>query len=221
MSFYQRLQEETICDRRHLMMAPILTICRDKKITKNEYVYFLTQAYHHVKHTVPLLKLCKDYLPTNYHFLKSDLDMYIEEEQGHEYWILNDIEACGEDRHKIEASNGSIDIQTMVDYLYSDIRQGKPLSLFGMVQVLEGTSVSIACEMADVIQATLALPDRAMTYLQSHGSLDQEHLKFFEGLMNKITDRCDQDNIIESAHQVYKHYSAMLYGIHPSKEVTT
>jgi pyrroloquinoline quinone (PQQ) biosynthesis protein C len=215
MSFYQTLQDKTINDRQQLMMAPIIDVCRHKKITQSEYVYFLTQAYHHVKHTVPLLKACKDHLPANYEWLKSALDLYIAEEEGHEQWILNDIEACGGDRRQVEASEGSPAIQAMVDYLYDQIEQAQPLSLFGMVQVLEGTSVSIACEMADDIQATLGLPGEAMTYLQSHGNLDQEHLKYFESLMNKITDQADQNNIIESAHQVYKHYSEMLYSIHP------
>ena len=214
MSFYQVLQDKTVDDRSQLMRAPIIDICRNKKITKKEYIYFLTQAYHHVKHTVPLLTACKHHLPKEYEWLKRSLDIYIIEEEGHEIWILDDIEACGGDRKQVEHSQGSQNIQAMVDYLYAQIEQGHPLSLFGMVQVLEGTSVSIACDMARFIQETLSLPDSAMTYLVSHGNIDQEHLKYFENLMNKITHHQDQEEITESAHQVYQYYSAMLYSVH-------
>jgi hypothetical protein len=55
-----------------------------------------------------------------------------------------------------------------------------PLGFFGMVHVLEGTSVSLALLAADAIQKPLALPDAAFSYLRSHGTLDLEHTAHFE-----------------------------------------
>lgn len=218
MSFYQKLQDQTIKDRQVLMMAPIIDICRHQKITKEEYIYFLTQAYHHVKHTVPLLTLCKNQLPDHYNWLKKSLDKYIEEEIGHEYWILNDIEACGGNKNEVMAGEACASIQGMIGYLYKKIENAHPLALFGMVQVLEGTSVSIGGEMANVIQASLALPDEAVTYLRSHGAIDQEHLHFFSTLMDKIIDVNDQQEIIDSAHFIYHCYSQMLNSVHTTKD---
>lgn len=218
MNFYQQLQQQTLADQRDLLSAPIIHICRDKKITKSEYIYFLTQAYHHVKHTVPLLKLCQANLSEEYDWLKKSLTKYIDEEIGHEEWILDDIEVCGGNKSDIMEENPCVGIEEMILYLYEKIENGHPLALFGMVQVLEGTSVSIAGEMANLIQDSLKLPDEAVTYLQSHGAIDQEHLTFFSALMNKIIKKEDQQEIIDSAHFIYKCYGKMLHSVHLSKD---
>ena len=76
-----------------------------------------------------------------------------------------------------------------------------------MVLVLEGTSVTTADKAANAIKAALGLPENAFSYLRSHGALDQEHIKFFESLMNKITDEDDQDQIIHSAKFFYRLYA--------------
>ena len=55
MSFYQRLLAETEQERNTLLSAPIFVRCFQGDISLDDYVAFLTQAYHHVKHTVPLL----------------------------------------------------------------------------------------------------------------------------------------------------------------------
>jgi heme oxygenase len=45
-----------------------------------------------------------------------------------------------------------------------------------------------------------------MTYLTTHGELDQEHIKFYEATMNKITNEADQQAIIDVANNVYRLY---------------
>lgn len=50
-----------------------------------------------------------------------------------------------------------------------------------------------------------------MSYLSSHGALDQEHLKFFESLMNRVEDAADQAAIIHAAKVVYRLYGDMLH----------
>ena len=85
------------------------------------------------------------------------------------------------------------------------------MGFFGMVQVLEGTSVAIAPDRRRSAQGGLGLPPQAMSYLSSHGALDQEHLKFFESLMNRVEDQADQAAIIHAARVVYRLYGDMLY----------
>ena len=72
----------------------------------------------------------------------------------------------------------------MVAYAYDTIARVHPLGFFGMVHVLEGTSVSLALLAAEAIQKPLALPDAAFSYLRSHGTLDLEHTAHFERLMD-------------------------------------
>ena len=54
-TFYNRIQEETQSEREHLLNAPIISRCLTGDICLEDYISFLSQAYHHVKHTTPLL----------------------------------------------------------------------------------------------------------------------------------------------------------------------
>jgi len=75
-----------------------------------------------------------------------------------------------------------------------------------MVFVLEGTSVSIATNAADIIQRELELPAKAFTYLRSHGSLDLEHMEHFREIMNRIDEPADQAAIVHAADMFFRLY---------------
>ncbi len=206
MSFYQQLQDQTAAGREYLLAAPIIGNCLNGAITLPEYVAFLTQAYHHVKHTTPLLMATGGRLPESKEWLRNAVAEYIEEELGHQEWILNDIAACGYDKEKARYSVPNLSTEVMVAYAYDTITRINPLGFFGMVQVLEGTSIAIADAAADKIQTALGLPNDAFSYLRSHGALDQDHVKFFMGLMDRITDASEQQQIIYSANRFYRLY---------------
>ncbi|MEI8594166.1 TenA family transcriptional regulator [Photobacterium sp. Hal280] len=212
--FFQTLITETEAARSRMADAPIFTACQQGTIDTATYLAFLTQAYHHVKHTVPLLMACGSKLSEDYEWLRQAIGHYIEEEMGHQAWILNDIAACGGNPDPVRDNQGpgkvGLPIELMVSYLYHQIDRRNPMGLFGMVWVLEGTSVSIGGPIAQRIQQVLGLPDNAMTYLKSHSELDQSHIQTFEGLMNRINDPADQRAIIESANTVYSLYGQML-----------
>lgn len=204
--FFKKLQQSTEIGRQSLFGVPVIIDALQGRITLEQYVAFLTQAYHHVKHTVPLLMACGSRLPERYNALRTSVAHYIEEEIGHEEWILNDIAACGGDPEAVRAGKPSLPTEVMVAYAYHHIDRGNPLSFFGMVHVLEGTSTAMATNAAAIIRQKLNLPAAAFTYLTSHGSLDLEHVVFFEKLMNQIVDPADQDAIIHSANAMYRLY---------------
>ena len=206
MMFYDKLQQETASSRKELMAAPLITNTLQGKITREIYLAFLTQAYHHVKHTTPLLMTVGGKLPSHQEWLRDAIAEYIEEELGHQEWVLNDIAACGSDKEAVRRGKPSLATELMVAYAYDTIHRLNPLAFFGMVQVLEGTSINVASQAADKIQAALQLPNQAFSYLRSHGALDLEHVKFFESLMNKIEAPADQEAIIHAANVFYKLY---------------
>ena len=207
MNFMERLNSESQDDREYLLSSPIISRCMSGDITLNDYVAFLTQAYHHVKHTVPLLMAVGARLPAEKEWLREAVAEYIEEELGHQEWILNDIAACGFDKEDARHSNPSAATELMVAYAYDTIQRVNPIGFFGMVHVLEGTSVTTADAAAIAIRDALGLPERAFTYLRSHGAIDVEHVKFFESLMDRISDADEQEQIIHSAKMFYQLYA--------------
>lgn len=214
MAFFDTLTEATAQERQHLLSAPIIGKALAGNITLDEYVAFLEQAYHHVKHTTPLLMAVGSRLPEDKEWLRDAVAEYIEEEVGHQEWILNDIAACGYDKEIVRHSTPHPETELMVAYAYDMVSRISPMGFFGMVQVLEGTSVSIAENAADKIRETLNLPKKAFSYMYSHGSLDQEHVKFFENLMNRIESSDDQALIIHAAKMFYRLYGDIFRSLH-------
>lgn len=206
MNFYDQLQEQTRAEREALLAIPFLRAGADGAISRRSYIAFLSQAYHHVKHTVPLLMGCGARLPERLEWLRTAIGEYIEEEMGHQEWILNDIRHSGGDAEAVRASAPAFATELMVAYAYDTIQRVNPVGFFGMVQVLEGTSISLATVAAQNLQRNLGLPQKAFSYLLSHGDLDIGHVEFFKGLMNRLEESGDREAVVHCAKMMYRLY---------------
>jgi thiaminase len=206
MSFYDELVAATERERTEFLAIPFLRDGAAGRITLDSYVAFLTQAYHHVKHTLPLLMACGARLPARLEWLRTAVAEYIEEETGHQEWILNDITACGGDAEAVRHGAPGLPAELMVAYAYDTIARGNPAGFFGMVFVLEGTSVQLATRAAENLQVSLKLPKQAFSYLLSHGSLDISHVDFFKHLVNRLERDEDKAPIIHCAKVFYRLY---------------
>jgi pyrroloquinoline quinone (PQQ) biosynthesis protein C len=213
MSFYDQLVAATERERAAFLAIPFLQDGAGGRLTREQYVAFLTQAYHHVKHTLPLLMACGARLPERLEWLRTAVAEYIEEETGHQEWILNDIAACGGDAEAVRVSDPEFAAELLVAYAYDTVARGNPVGFFGMVLVLEGTSVELATRAAENLQRTLGLPKQAFSYLLSHGSLDIGHVNFFQKLMNRLTDAADQAAVVHCAKRVYRLYGDVFRGL--------
>lgn len=101
----------------------------------------------------------------------------------------------------------------MIAYAYDTVMRGNPLGFFGMVHVLEGTSVALALQAADRIQQTLDLPAKAMTYLRSHGELDKEHVNHLADILARFDEPADREAVIRCARGIYWLYGQMFRGL--------
>lgn len=206
MPFYEQLLQETEDNRNYLLQAPIIEQVMNREFAMETYIAFLNQAFHHVKHTIPLLMSTGAKLSDDQEWLRGVIAEYIKEEIGHEQWILNDIESCGYSRNDYENGSAPFTSEIMIAYLYDYIARKNPVGLLGMILVLEGTSSSLAPLVAKIVKEELSLPDQAITYLVTHGELDQDHILYFEKAVNQISDLQDRKAIIEVANVVYRLY---------------
>jgi pyrroloquinoline quinone (PQQ) biosynthesis protein C len=213
MSFHARLLQETEAARAGLLATPIIQGALRGQVSLPSYLAFLREAYHHVRHTVPLLQALRARTGDDRPWLQAALDEYIAEEAGHDEWILDDIRACGGDAEAVRHGAPGHATEVMVAYAYDTIARGCPLGFFGMVHVLEGTSVSLALMAADAIQRPLQLPDSAFSYLRSHGTLDQEHVAHFQLLMDQIDDPAEQAAIVHAAQAFFRLYGDVFQGL--------
>jgi pyrroloquinoline quinone (PQQ) biosynthesis protein C len=213
MPYFEILQQRTEAARAGLFAVPVIRDCLAGRVTRAQYIAFLTEAYHHVKHTVPLLMACGSRLPESAGWLRSAVAEYIAEEHGHEEWILNDIAACGADAEAVRSGTPLPATELMVAYVYDYIARRNPVGFFGMVHVLEGTSVALALNAAGHIQTALGLPTNAFTYLRSHGELDKEHINDLGAILERLTDEGDRQAVVRCARGIYWLYGQMFRGL--------
>ncbi len=208
MSFYNRLYLETTEARERFLSIPIVQQALATGASRELYLDFLTQAYHHVKHTFPLLALAASM--TRDERYQDGLVEYMNEERGHEKWILDDIRAMGGNVDAVVNGKPAIPCQAMVAYCYYSIQWISPYAILGMVHVLEGLSVELAHQLAGAVQRSLETDGKSgFSYLNSHGGLDVEHVELFKRLVNGFEDRQIQDQIIDATHVIYRLYGAI------------
>ncbi len=209
MSFYKQLAESTRSEREYLLASPVIRDALSGDVSRDEYVAFLTQAYYHVRETIPLLMACGARLPERLEWLRKAVIDYLNEEYGHQEWVLQDISRAGGDAEAVRQGTPSPATAAMVSCAWDVVQRGNPAGFFGMVFVLEGTSVALATTAADRVRESLDLPRSAFTYLYSHGSLDQEHVGFLESLLDRLDDPADRAAVIEAARRFFLLYAGM------------
>jgi pyrroloquinoline quinone (PQQ) biosynthesis protein C len=212
-TFFSEIEVATADARLRLEASPAIQRCLNGQVEMETYMAFLIEAYHHVKHTVPLLMACGSRLPDRLEWLREAIVMYIQEEVGHQEWILNDLASLGVDKESVRRGKPSLPTELMVSYAYDTVARNNPVSLFGMVYALEKTSSTIATYAANQIVSALDLTSESMTYMVSHGSLDIAHMQHFECLMNRLDDAVDKAAVLHSAGVFYDLYSGIFQSL--------
>jgi pyrroloquinoline quinone (PQQ) biosynthesis protein C len=190
MSGFEQLIQQTASARRAFIELPLIQDVLQNGASKALYLDFLGQAYHHVRNTAPLLALAAARCGSEDYFYQSALFEYIEEERGHELWILEDIQALGGDHETVRHRTPRFPCRVMIGHAYYIVDHVSPYGLLGMIHVLEGMAVALAGKAASALRTSIAsATDGGFKYLTTHGDLDIRHAQFFENLVNQIDDR--------------------------------
>lgn len=206
-SFFEHLTHATARERDYLLSSPIIEAALQGAVGREQYLAFLAQAWHHVRYTVPLLMACGSRLPWRLEWLRKAVIEYLNEEYGHEQWILADIRAAGGDPAIATDHPPLPATAAMVSCAWDVVQRGNPVSFFGMVFVLEGTSIAMATRAADALRAELGLPADAFRYLYSHGSLDEQHVEFLRSLLDRLDDEEDRASVVDAARRFFLLYA--------------
>ncbi len=199
---HDQLIAETAHVRAEFLSIPLIKRGLDGNVPPALYVDFLNQAYHHVRHTCPLLSLAA--ARTDDADYRAALYTYIGVEQGHEDWILEDIAAITGDATGAAFAPPRLPCAAMVGYAYYAIEWISPYALMGMVHVLEGLSMLLATRAAKAISRNFGrAAGDGFRYLTSHGAFDVEHTAFFREVVNRIEPPWAGAAIIHCARMMY------------------
>jgi len=206
MSAFEQLLQQTASARRTFIELPLIQDVLRNGASKELYLDFLAQAYHHVGSTAPLLALAAARCGPEDQLYQAALFEYIAEERGHELWILEDIHAVGGDPERVRRSAPRFPCKVMVGHAYYVIDRVSPYGLLGMIHVLEGMAVALAAKAVSALRQSIGAADSGgFKYLTTHGELDVRHSALFEALINRM-DRRHLPLIIETTADFYKLY---------------
>jgi pyrroloquinoline quinone (PQQ) biosynthesis protein C len=219
MPSFQQLIQETAPARQQFMEIPLIQEVLRRGASKQLYLDFLSQAYHHVKCTAPLLGSAAERCSADDYIYQAALFEYIEEERGHELWILEDIQALGGNIEAVRRSAPRLPCKVMVGHAYYLIDRVSPYGLLGMIHVLEGMAVELASMAVSAIRSSIgSTSDEGFKYLTTHSDLDVGHAEFFQGLIDRI-DRRHLSLVIETASDFYTLYGDLFRELDQRREV--
>src|SRR4051812_46186573 len=97
MSFFITLVELTDTTRREIESLPKVQSVIHDGLSPAEYRSFLHDLYHIVWHFCPIMAAAAARCDDRFRQVRFELYQRIEEEKGHDEWVLEDIEAVGGD----------------------------------------------------------------------------------------------------------------------------
>ncbi len=223
MSYYDRLLRETAINREEFRVMPMVQTIIAEGMSKQDYLGFLEQLYHMVWHFVPTVAAAAARCGDDRRDVRYALYDYIEEEKGHETWVLNDIEAVGGNPDIARQSAPIAPIQALIGYNYDIAQRVNPCGVFGMVHVLEEIAVGFATEAADAISEAIGMPGpEGISFLSSHGVMDIDHLAKLRKLLDTFDDAADQQVVIDAAQVNYRMFRSIFEEpLLPSSAIST
>jgi pyrroloquinoline quinone (PQQ) biosynthesis protein C len=212
MSFFITLVEMTDASRRDLELIPKVHSMINHGLTLAEYRGFLHDLYHIVWHFCPVMSAAAARCDDRFRDVRYDLYERIEEEKGHDSWVLEDIEALGGDVRAVRETPPSPPAQAMIAFNYYASDRVHPCSVLGMLYMLEVVSSVYGGRVSDSIARAIGrnVEDGGFKFLSSHATMDLDHMAKLNRLVKTIDDAGAQ-NAIVNATRVNFHQFGQLF----------
>lgn len=211
MSFFITLVEMTDASRRELEMIPKMHSMIHHGLTLAEYKAFLHDLYYIVWHFCPIMAVAAARCDDRFRQVRYELYERIEEEKGHETWVLEDIEAIGGDVAGTKANAPSAPVQAMIAFNYFGAERVHPCSVLGMLYMLEVVSSVYAGRVSDSIARALGrdAESSGFKFLSSHAGMDVDHVAKLNVLLKTVDDPAARDAIINSTRVNFYQFGRM------------
>ncbi|MFD6801217.1 iron-containing redox enzyme family protein [Streptomyces cyaneofuscatus] len=126
--------------------------------------------------------------------LAAYLAEHIQEEAGHDAWLLEDLLAAGAAPEDALGPQPPPDVAALVGPQYYWIEHHHPVALLGYIAVLEGYAP--APGLTDRIGRITALPAAALRTVREHAALDTDHLDELHALLDRLPLTRDQETAV-------------------------
>lgn len=206
----RRLLQDVAEARAAATLQPGVERMLSQGMSRQQYLDFLEQLYHVVWHFCPTMAAAAARCGDDSRVLRYGLYEKIQEEKGHESWVLNDVAAMGGNPEKVAGSRPSVPVRAMIGHNYSVAERESPWAVLGMTYVLEEISADYSGRVAKAIAKRLEISeDAGFRFLTSHGVLDVDHAKSVMELVEQVPTERDLKAIVEAAQVNYALFGAL------------
>jgi pyrroloquinoline quinone (PQQ) biosynthesis protein C len=200
MSFFITLIEDSDAGRRALEDEPRVHAMIHHGLKLEEYRAFLHDLYHIVWHFCPVMAAAAARCGDEFRDVRYELYERIEEEKGHEAWVLEDVEAVGGDVAHVRTNPPSAPVQALIGFNYYGAERVHPCSVLGMLYMLEVVSSVYGGRVSDAIARAIGRDVNAggFKFLSSHATMDVDHMAKLNKLVKTIADSGAQRAILNT-----------------------
>jgi pyrroloquinoline quinone (PQQ) biosynthesis protein C len=121
-------------------------------------------------------------------------ERHIEEERGHDDWVLGDLELVGVDREDVLRRVPSPTAARLVGAQYYWILHYHPVALFGYFAVME--SFPPQRELIEELVERTGYPREAFHSFSAHGELDPQHLEDLYKALDSLPLTREQETVV-------------------------
>jgi hypothetical protein len=126
--------------------------------------------------------------------LAAYLEHHVDEERGHDDWLLEDLEVLGRSREEVLARPPSASVAALVGAQYYWIQYYHPVALLGYIGLLEGYPPTIAD--VEALMARTGHTREAFRTLIRHAELDPLHRQDFDEMLDRLPLSPEQSAVI-------------------------
>lgn len=167
------------------------------------YENWLAQQFFLVQHTPRLLCAYALRVPLDNRSDFSEIMHHLKEENGHDLWLLNDLEKMGTSPKNFKPLPSS---QALIKSQYYQIQHDDPTSLCGYSQFLEYLSAVVAGELSSRVEKSFG--KNTAVFLKGHASVDVEHSEDGWKMLARLNPE-QNAKVIENLNMTAKLYLRM------------
>ena len=178
------------------------------------YRKLLLELYHVVWHFNPVCAAAASRVSDTQKQVRYFLYDHMNEEQGHEEWVVNDLDVVGVKAEAVRAYKPTDFMLALNGYNYWAADRRHPCSVLGMLYALEVVASVYGGPMTAAITDSLLLQgDRGISFISSHATLDAEHMADLRLILNTLDDDESKDAITESTVFNFHQFGRVLEAI--------
>jgi pyrroloquinoline quinone (PQQ) biosynthesis protein C len=208
MKFFIDLVTRTDEARRAFETHPVVADIVAHGMPLEQYRKFLLELYHVVWHFNPVTAAAASRVDDRHRAVRYFLYEHMQEEKGHEQWVVGDLEAMGVPEGRCLAHEPHPYTLALNGYNYWAAERRHPCSVLGMLYALEVIASVYGGPFTHAMKERLFLQDeRGVSFIGSHASLDAQHMAELREILDPIEDPAAREAIVESAMVNFHHFT--------------